>query len=186
MNEAFLAHELRRPLTLLKGYAELLDQNSEVVQKLGRVADELNDVLEAFLRLHKPRMERVNWAELAGCAGEVWVRGDRVLLSLVVQNLLENARRYGVPPIAVEVVAKEEAWLMVADRGSGRAVGQSWGLGLELVKEIAAAHGGRLEVRGARFSVVLPLAGRGAESIRPATATALAYGSAASTPRAPG
>lgn len=182
MNEAFLAHELRRPLTLLKGYAELLDQKSEVVQKLARVADELNDVLEALLRLHKPRMERVNLAEMAGCAGEVWVQGDRVLLSLVLQNLLENARRYGVPPVDVAVSAAEEAQLTVADRGSGRAVGTSWGLGLELVKEITAAHGGRLEITGARFSVVLPLANRRAESTRPAIATAPVYGSAASTP----
>lgn len=184
MNEAFLAHELRRPLTLLKGYAELLDQKSEVVQKMSRVTDELNDVLEALLRLHRPRRALVNLAALAGQSGEVWIEGDPVLLTLALQNLLENARRYGKAPVvvAVEEMGVEVA-LSVTDAGVGRAPTQGWGLGHELVREIAEAHGGRFEIKGARFSVILPRAKTPVESIHPEIATAPSYDRAALTPQ---
>ncbi|MFT5456191.1 MAG: two-component system OmpR family sensor kinase [Myxococcota bacterium] len=99
--------------------------------------------------------------------------GDPRLLRRLLRNLLENAARHGAPPIEVTVSPTE---LAVADRGpgipeverdrvfepfhrpSGHAEGRDGGvgLGLFLVREIAAAHGAtvRVEARDGGGTVV--------------------------------
>jgi signal transduction histidine kinase len=108
--------------------------------------------------------------------------GDARLLRRLVRNLLENARRHGGgTPIQVRVGARAGgAWLAVEDRGPGvpaeererifepfyrpagaRESGQGAGLGLALVRQIAAHHGGHVRCverpgGGSRFEVELP------------------------------
>ena len=117
----------------------------------------------------------------------VFVGGDERLLRRAVRNLLENARRYGGGDIAVRVAASDSqgragASVQVCDRGPGvpaamrerifepffRMPGHAEhaggvGLGLALVKQIAARHGGsvRCESRdggGSCFVIDLPAA----------------------------
>ena len=123
--------------------------------------------------------------ELPECTGEVVVPGVAKLLRRAVRNLLENAVRHGRRTGHAEVVAQLSleggyAVLHIDDRGPGvppdqrerifepfyRLPGASEreggvGLGLALVRQIAARHGGSVacdnrEGGGARFTLRLP------------------------------
>ena len=123
--------------------------------------------------------------ELPECTGEVVVPGVVKLLRRAVRNLLENAVRHGRRTGHAEVVAQlslegRYAVLHIDDRGPGvppdqrerifepfyRLPGASEreggvGLGLALVRQIAARHGGSVacdnrEGGGARFTLRLP------------------------------
>jgi signal transduction histidine kinase len=108
---------------------------------------------------------------------------DQRRLRQVLANLLDNADRHGGGPVAVRAGRGGGVlWLEVDDEGPGvpvderelifgrfgrgrtagvRASGDGTGLGLALVAQHVAAHGGRVEVRdrpggGARFRVEVP------------------------------
>lgn len=127
-------------------------------------------------------------AQLDDCgAAVVW--GDRAALAGALGNLLDNARLHGPPggPITVRLDADAQwARLSVADSGPGLAPDQVdaafrrfWrgpgssatpgsGLGLAIVRATATAHRGRVEVDGACFTLVLPLARSAAAEAPPA------------------
>ncbi len=116
----------------------------------------------------------------------VEVAGNEMLLRRLIRNLLENGVKHGRPPVRVTVLAHgREARVSVADDGCGippderdrvfepfyRPAGRGesgggWGLGLSLVRQIAARHGGRVTCeegeagRGSRFVVCLPFEAR--------------------------
>jgi signal transduction histidine kinase len=122
----------------------------------------------------------------AGCKLSVTLepaegRWDRARLDQVVTNLFSNAMKYGKDhPIDVRVEARTDAAvLIVRDHGIGisdedqtriferfeRAVSSrhfgGLGLGLWIVHQLVAAHGGTISVRskvgqGAEFVVTLP------------------------------
>lgn len=96
---------------------------------------------------------------VGGTAPEI--RGDPLLLQRLLRNLLENARKHGKPPISVDIGSTEQAvTITVSDsgkgiedvdrervfqpfyRGSAKQNIKGYGLGLPLVRQIAAAHGG--------------------------------------------
>jgi signal transduction histidine kinase len=121
-------------------------------------------------------------AEAAGDA--LQLQGDERLLRRALRNLLENAQRHGAGAIGVQLrrTADGQAEVSVCDRGPGvaeayrerifeaffRAPGHAEhdggvGLGLALVRQIAAAHGGSVccdarEGGGSCFRLRLPLA----------------------------
>ncbi|MGW1721654.1 sensor histidine kinase [Streptomyces sp. NPDC002306] len=117
------------------------------------------------------------------------VEADPALVRIAVRNLLDNALRHGRTPgdprdrAEVEVTVLD-ASVMVADRGPGvrpadlpdllrrfRSPGGGSGIGLALVRETAAAHGGSITVGlrpggGSVFVLALQGAGRPARRCR--------------------
>lgn len=202
-------HELRNPLSAIRGYSQIMARHLGVVQQQ---VDQLNQLIGDFVdaaRLEGGQLpltrERLDLAALARAAaarfrgayegrslrlelGDVPpVEGDPSRLGQVLDNLLGNAAKYS--PADAEIVlaaeaAGREVLLSVRDRGIGiapehlphlferfyRAPGadtervKGSGLGLSVVHDLVAAHGGRIwaesarEGQGSTFWVALPVA----------------------------
>jgi signal transduction histidine kinase len=171
------SHELRTPLSRIRLGLELFQQQGDPkyraeltrdIAELDLLLDEilLASRLDAVAALDKP--EDVDLLALAAeecaryeeCSLEgtaVKVRGDPRLLRRLVRNLIENAKRYGKPPVSVALRQEgTTAVLEVVDGGAGipaaerervftpfhRLAGEGTGLGLSLVRQIARLHGG--------------------------------------------
>lgn len=142
---ATLAHEIRTPLTALKGHAQLLEatleRGSPAHKKAGRVveqADRLEQLIEgllAFVRsgrvapaMDDPRVVVRRAASLAGVEALMSEEGevgrwplDAARLEQAARNLLENAAREGAGG-PVEVRLRQQGELLrieVGDRGPG-------------------------------------------------------------------
>lgn len=202
-------HELRTPITIVRGHLELLDEDpAERKKTVALVLDELDrmsrivaDLLQ-LAKAEEPDFLTLAPTDVAELTDEVhakagalapceWlleeratgiVLADRQRLTQALVQLAENAVQYGdeQEPIAIgSSLADGELRLWVRDRGSGipeqeqeriferfaRGGGgrrsDGAGLGLSIVKAIAEAHHGRVEVRsqpgsGATFTLVLP------------------------------
>jgi signal transduction histidine kinase len=117
---------------------------------------------------------------------KVMIRGDRIVISRVLTNLLDNAQRHATTQVTVTVTAQGPAAVLeVADDGNGIPPQQrekvferfvrlkdsrdrdpnGTGLGLPICRQIAEAHQGTLTVepdphRGAHLVLRLPLVNR--------------------------
>ncbi|WP_210206902.1 sensor histidine kinase [Rhodoplanes serenus] len=211
------SHELRTPLARIRLGIELMrarPDDDRHAADLARDIAELDGLIDEILLASRldaiaapPAAEEVDLLALAAeeCAlfdgtldGEpVTLTGDPRLLRRMIRNLLENAARYGAPPVRVGLRAEAgRAVLTVADGGPGIPAGQreqvfapffrlagdgrGAGLGLALVRQIARLHGGDAVVAPqpgvpSCFRVDLPLARGGPEPGR-ADAPALARG----------
>jgi signal transduction histidine kinase len=116
---------------------------------------------------------------------KITVKGDEQQLKQLFFNLLDNAVKYtgenGNIKVSLDTVA-QDARIAIEDTGIGMTAEQSehifdrfyradksrtergFGLGMSIVKSVADAHGGRVEVKtaphsGTTFTVYLPLSG---------------------------
>ena len=213
---ANVSHELRTPLARLQVALELLNAKDEAterrvasireeVEELDRlIADVLTtsrlDLSPSPLQRHdiplRTLVERSRDRALAlepdqdiqlDVPPDLHVAADEALLARVVDNLLDNARKYGGPDKPIRVQGSREGasvLLSVQDGGPGFAAGEvdkvfepffrgdtarasaagGFGLGLALARRIAEAHGGSIKAGnapegGARLEVRLPPAG---------------------------
>jgi two-component system osmolarity sensor histidine kinase EnvZ len=199
---AGLTHDLRAPLARLRVRLALLDNDAERAG-LTRDADDMERIVGqclAFLRSEEGRAEPVPPLAIADAVSDevarqrelgrpveiavsaaaaacqvAIVHGD---LQRLLDNLIDNALRYGAPPVEVALsVAAATLTLRVRDHGPGiaatqreraleafaqvdpaRATRGSCGLGLAIVRRIVSACGGEVtlaDAPGGGLDVVL-------------------------------
>jgi signal transduction histidine kinase len=185
-----VAHELRSPVAALAALAEAAPttDDPEVLRRilaLGITAARDVERIVSDPELFSLRLEPVDLAALAASFaapavivetnGEAQAVGDETRLRQALSNLVGNALRHG-NHVVVEVTETDGLVVVtVTDDGPGVAAGidpfargtstaGSSGYGLWLAREIAVAHGGRLELvdaagRGARLRLSLPSSG---------------------------
>lgn len=167
--------------------ASQLLEHATVVYRSDQRAEERLDLVRLTRNVARglaPSAELKDLA-LAVAAPEAPVRvlGDRLLIESALHNLVDNAIKYSPPDRAIEIALRvigESAEIAVQDRGRGLGgatardltrrfhrganvadvVGS--GLGLTIVEEVAAAHGGRFDIAdraggGATARLALPL-----------------------------
>ncbi len=208
-------HELRTPITIIRGHLELLgDDPNEREETVRLVTDELDRMarlVEDLLLLAKyetpdfihPQPIEVeefthDIAAKAAAFGErtwhiaeaarVVMIGDRQRLTQAAMNLVRNALEHTPEGTALTLgssATHQEVRFWVSDAGpgisreeqahifdrfsrgrSGKRRTDGAGLGLSIVRVIAEAHGGRIDVvsapgEGATFALILPLDGPG-------------------------
>ena len=190
-------HRLQKRFELVpeserRAVRESMDALLQEIGHLTRLADSFSQ----YARMPEPQEEPLDLSELARSCGALHevqdvvlriaadaplaVRGDRLMLSRVVHNLLVNACEASPPRGIVELETGRdgsEAWVEVRDRGTGldpALAGRVFepyvstkrrgsGLGLSLVRDIAERHRGRVTLEnraggGAVARLTLPLA----------------------------
>jgi two-component system OmpR family sensor kinase len=160
-----------------------LSQSESGLSREQRRPVALGPLLEELVEFFRPLAEERGISIELGPLPALAVEGDGSWLRQLFSNLVDNAVKYGEPGNHVRIElrrAADDACVSVADDGPGipaeelpeiferfeRGAGQQgrpgFGLGLPLAREIARAHGGRIEVsskpgRGSTFSVWLPV-----------------------------
>jgi signal transduction histidine kinase len=212
-----VAHDLRTPMTRLRGTAEMALQSGrslddyrnaladclEEADRVSALLDALMDLAEAETGAMRLRRDTVDPVAVVTDAMELYdevaddkgltltldaatdapsIVGDRLRLTQVFANLVDNAVKYTPAPGSVTITVRPEKQgveVIVSDTGPGippeehvriwerlyrgdqSRSARGLGIGLSLVRAIVQAHGGRANVesevgRGARFIVWLP------------------------------
>ena len=193
------SHELRTPLSRIRLGLEMLKSNPQAnvdvtqdIAELDALIDEILlasrlgalqslDAKEDIDLLALLAEECAHYENVTLDGAVVLVHGEPRLLRRLIRNLLENAKRHGVPPVQVTlrrdganavfdvtdagpgVPAEEREHIFTPfyrTRGTTESTGA--GLGLSLVRQIAELHGGNAIVAalpsGSCFRVTIPAA----------------------------
>ena len=205
-------HELRTPITIIRGHLELLEDDPEereatrvlLLDELDRMARMVNELI-LLAKAERPDFLQTAPVDVGPLTGELLTKAsalaprawaidseaggtivaDRQRLTEALMQLAQNAAehtREGDEIALGSVVADGEARFWVRDTGTGiapadqtqiferferrgpRSQDGGFGLGLSIVRAIAEAHGGRVELRsglgeGATFTIVVPVDG---------------------------
>jgi signal transduction histidine kinase len=195
-------HELRTPITIIRGHLEVLGEHPETFKVVSDELDRMTRFVEDLLTLAKA--ERPDFLHLGtldldlltdelmakatklaprdwtlGQTGAGLLTADRQRLTQAVMNLAHNAVQHTCEGDTIALGSALEnghARIWVADSGPGIAASDreriferhvrsahkdGAGLGLAIVRTIAQAHRGRIELEsepgeGARFTIVIP------------------------------
>jgi signal transduction histidine kinase len=209
---ATISHELRTPMTGVYGAAQTLlrsdvelsaARRGELLQLIVGQAERLNQIVDDLLLAtsldhHRLQLsqEQVDIGELVRRTLEMLARtevditdpdhpsifGDRDRIQQILVNLLDNAFKYGQPPVTVTIAPTGDAVVVtVRDAGAGvpreeqerifekfyrsdpklTRAPSGTGLGLYIARELAVRMGGTLDIRSTRgtgtaFVLTLP------------------------------
>jgi len=199
------AHELRTPLAILRTHVDTklegevalalqndIDAMSHIVDQLLELAElegsaglvderiDLNTLCTDLVSMMAPVALAVDKSLELVCVTEpVWVRGNTVMITHALRNMVENAIRYSKPDSRIEIEVSQPGTIQVKDRGPGirqterelifqrfwrrnRQDREHAGLGLAIVAKIVQLHGGAVGVAdrehgGAIFTITLPV-----------------------------
>lgn len=174
-----------RQVTRMRELVEMLLDISQITVgrlKLEKERVDLAEVAREAAARFESSLAEAGATLLFAAGGPVFGRWDRMRLDQVVSNLLANAIKFGAgQPIELAVKTREGvAVLSVKDHGTGIALKDQarifgrferatpvthyggFGLGLWIVQQLVAAHGGTIHVKskpgaGAQFIVELPI-----------------------------
>jgi signal transduction histidine kinase len=206
-------HELRTPITIIRGHLELLGQDDDpaerretiklVTDELDRMTRMVSDLL-VLAKLQRPDFLELKTVDVATFTEELrtkaaalgdrdWrveqvgagrIIADRQRLTQAVMQLAQNATEHTEPGSLIELgsaVSNGHARFWVRDTGPGippndqervferfaratptRRRSEGAGLGLSIVRAIAEAHHGRVELsshpgHGAKFTITIPV-----------------------------
>jgi signal transduction histidine kinase len=221
---AALAHDLRNPLAYVNTAAEVILRTNDlpkirniatkILENADRMGRMIQDMLDAVifqngerLRLHPSEFDMLGLVkevceqsraahgerfEIVGESMTGW--WDRDLISRALENLLENAVKYGAceRPIRIQVLAAHgrviltvhnegdpippenvEIVFQVFRRAEAAKAGDKpgWGIGLPYIRSVAESHGGSIAVDsstdlGTTFTVDIPLDARPFQNVR--------------------
>jgi len=207
-----VSHDLRTPLARIRFGIDTLQEEDDPVlrrrfeEKISNNVDEMTSLVETLLRyarldqamlelkkdpvelsqliancLHNKSADAVNF-DFVCPLDEVIVTGDKSYLSMLINNLLQNAIIYGQGQVNVKLLKmKNQVTITIEDNGSGIAKEQrvdilkpfvrgeakhktikGHGIGLAIVKRIIDWHQGGIEISdsaelsGAQFTITLP------------------------------
>lgn len=186
-NVLMFANQLHRESVRLSALVQDIIQLSHVQGGAALTNSELvvmDDVVAEAIDRCTIEAESRNITLISASSPEVRVFGDKALLTTAVRNLIDNAIRYSNPGRRVSVgisCFESDVRVAVVDQGVGispeqkervferfyrgddartREEGGS-GLGLSIVKHVAADHGGRVELwsepgKGSTFTFIIP------------------------------
>ncbi len=204
------SHELRTPIAIINGaceyglkYDETKEEREETLSMIHDQSKKMQHLVESLLsitrmqqRTQKIELEVLSMKDLVNealevyeldnihfeCKQDVYVEGDMNLLIRVVQNLVDNAIKYGSEDKDIDLTLKldnQYAILQVKDHGYGipqeeiehifkrfyqvekSREGSGLGLGLAIVSDILEIHHGFIECvsevgKGSTFIVKIP------------------------------
>ena len=184
-------------------YKEAIDVIERQAQKMSLLIDRLLDMTRLDLGTQKLRLENIDFSEMVSVLCEehdtgsrhisilpqieegILIHADSFLISRVVVNLLDNARKYGREGGFIQVrlysqdssailevkdngigIAKEnldKIWQRFYQENPSRQSNSGLGLGLSMVRQIMLLHGGSIRAEstpgsGSIFTAVFPLA----------------------------
>ena len=207
------SHELRTPVSIIRGaceyaetYEETPEERQETISMIRRQSEKMTELISQLLNMTRldqktapVQFENINLIELAEAIcqdrilenkrltytlqQDISIKGDSILLTRLIQNLLDNAFKYGKPDGQVHLSLsrdEKETLLSVRDDGIGipedqqekiwqrfyqidpsRGENSGSGLGLSMVQRIAQVHGGYMTLKsipniGSDFTFHLP------------------------------
>lgn len=175
----------------LEEYQEAIDVIDRQARRMSQLIERLLDMTRLDLGTRKLHLERLDLSEMVRVLWEeqntgargisislevedgIWVQGDPFLISRVIWNLLDNARKYGKEGghivlrlfsrsnenrrkiailqveddgIGMETEELDKIWQRFYQVGASRQSGSGLGLGLSMVKQIVHLHGGEVTV----------------------------------------
>ncbi len=176
------AHQLHALVSNLLDMARLESGIAGGAVDLRREWQSVEEVVGSAIRAARPALGAIA-VQTALAPDLPLVEFDAVLIERVLVNLLENAAKYGAPPIVVGARATPDALVLTVrdhgpglpaslrgreqtlfdkfTRGQAESATPGVGLGLAICKAVVSAHGGEIAAAnapdgGAEFSVTLP------------------------------